>query len=83
MLTIIAGFSQSFQWGSTWQNMVITAQELQREFDKYLVTPEEKKNYLEEAEKLNSYVIRESQGFFEKMLGSALPSKVTENHNEN
>lgn len=39
LLTIIAVFSQSFQQGITWQNMVITAQELQLEFDKYLVTP--------------------------------------------
>ena len=35
VLTIVAGFSQSFQWGSTWQNMVLTAQQLQREFDRY------------------------------------------------
>ena len=25
-LAIIGGFSHSFQWGSTWQNMVLTAQ---------------------------------------------------------
>ncbi len=75
LLTIVAGFSQSFQWGSTWQNMVITAQELQKELDKYLVTPIEKRDYLVEAEKLNSYVITESRGFFERMLGSALSGK--------
>ncbi|PQP34843.1 hypothetical protein C6A37_05640, partial [Desulfobacteraceae bacterium SEEP-SAG9] len=38
-LTIIAGFSQSFQYGSAWQNMVLTAQQLQKEYDNYLVTP--------------------------------------------
>jgi nanoRNase/pAp phosphatase (c-di-AMP/oligoRNAs hydrolase) len=83
LLTIIAGFSQSFQWGSTWQNMVITAQELQMEYDKYLVTAEAERNYLEEAEKLNTYVITESQSFFEKMLGSAMPTKKAENQVKN
>ena len=38
MLTIIAGFSQSFQWGSAWQNMVLTAQRLEKERDRFLVT---------------------------------------------
>jgi hypothetical protein len=64
VLTVIAGFSQGFQWGSAWQNMVITAQYLQREYDKYLVKPESERNYVEEAEKLNNYVINESVGFF-------------------
>lgn len=77
ILTIIAGFAQSFQWGSTWQNMVITAEELQKEFDKYLVTPDDKRNYQEEAEKLNGYVINESKGFFARMLGSPLPGEKT------
>lgn len=71
LLTIIAGFSQSFQWGSTWQNMILTAQYLQKEFDKYLVMPEKERNHLEEAEKLNNFVINESEGFFERMLGWA------------
>jgi len=70
LLTIITGFSQSFQWGSTWQNMVLTAQRLQKEYDKYLVTPISERNYLEETDKLNSFVIIESEGFFERMLGS-------------
>ncbi len=74
LLTIIAGFSQSFQWGSTWQNMILTAQQLQKEFDKYLVTPANERNFSEEADKLNSYVIIESEGFFERMLGGGKPS---------
>lgn len=69
ILTIIAGFSQSFHWGSTWQHTIITAQRLQKEYDKYLVTPESERNYLAEVEKLNDLVINESEGFFERMLG--------------
>jgi len=71
LLTIIAGFSQSFQWGSTWQNMVLTAQHLQKEFDNYLVKPENERDYPAEVEKINNFVIEESQGFFERMLGGA------------
>jgi len=73
-LTIVAGFSQSFQWGSTWQNMILTAQQLEKEFDKYQVTPIENRNYSEEAEKLNRFVIKESEGFFDRMLGTGIPS---------
>jgi hypothetical protein len=74
LLTIIAGFSQSFQWGSTWQNMILTAQRLPREFDEYLVTPENERNFLEEAEKLNGFVIIETEGFFERLIGRTISS---------
>ncbi len=74
ILTIVAGFSQSFQWGSTWQNMILTAQQLENEYDVFRVTPVEKRNYEEEAEKLNRFVIKESEGFFDRMLGTGKPS---------
>ena len=74
VLTTIAGFTQSFQWGSTWQNMVLTAQQLQKEFDRYLVTPINERNFSKEAEVLNAFVINESRGFFDRMLGIAKPS---------
>jgi hypothetical protein len=85
ILTIVAGFSQSFQWGSAWQNMVLTAERLQKEFDIYKVTPLDERNYLEEAEKLNNYVITESEGFFERMLGTVRRTTKDEepNNNEN
>ena len=84
-LTIIAGFSQSFQWGSTWQNMVLTAQRLKKEYDNYLVTPPNKRNYQKESEKLNTFVISETEGFFERMLGGATPSRkrAKDNKSEN
>ena len=74
VLTTIAGFSQSFQWGSAWQNMVLTAQQLQKEYDRFLVTPLTERNYSNEAEILNAFVLNESRGFFERMLGIAKPS---------
>ena len=71
LLTIIAGFSQSFQWGSAWQNMVLTAQHLQAEFDEYLVTSPDKRDYRAEVLKLNEFILVESSGFFDRMLGGA------------
>ena len=83
VLTTVAGFSQSFQWGSTWQNMVLTAQQLQKEFDRYLVTPVNERNFSKEVEVLNEFVITESRGFFERMLGIAKPSVDETNKSQN
>jgi hypothetical protein len=84
-LTIIAGFSQSFQYGSAWQNMVLTAQKLQKEYDNYLVTPPNERDYLEESDKLNSFVISETEGFFERILGGIIrgPRQKEKNDNKN
>ena len=75
MLTIIAGFSQNFQWGSAWQNMVLTAQQLQKEYDHYIVTPADKRDYQAEVDKLNNFIIEESESFFERMLGGVKARK--------
>lgn len=53
-LTIIAGFSQSFQRGSAWQNMILTAQRLQKEYDRYLVTKPSERDLIAEADCLIS-----------------------------
>lgn len=68
-LTIIAGFSQSFQWGSAWQNMVLTAQLLQKEYDRYLVTIPAERDLVKEADILNKFLLKETESFFERMLG--------------
>lgn len=64
--------------------MVLTAEQLQKEFDKYLITPENERNLSEEADKLNDFVITESEGFFERMLGGAKPrnNKPEPNNNQ-
>jgi hypothetical protein len=53
--------------------MVIIAEQFQKEFDEYLVTPEDERNFSTETVKLNEYVLVESKGFFERMLGTAMP----------
>lgn len=71
LLTIIGGLSQSFQWGAAWQEMVLTAERLERERDRILVTRSDPERDLEV---LNSLVLRESEGFFMRILGSVQPT---------
>jgi hypothetical protein len=70
-LTIIGGLSQSFQWGAAWQEMVLTAERLERERDRILVTRSDPEADLET---LNSLVLQESEGFFMRILGSVQPT---------
>lgn len=70
-LTIIAGFTHSFQWGAAWQDMVLTAQTLQKERDRYLITKPENRDLAKEVALLNDFILIESKSFFERMLGSA------------
>lgn len=67
VLTIIGGLSQSFQWGTAWQEMVLTAQRLERERDRILVTRSDPESDLE---LLNTLLLKESEGFFTRILGS-------------
>jgi hypothetical protein len=71
VLTIIGGLSQSFQWGPAWQEMVLTAQRLERERDRIAVTRSDPAGDLEV---LNSLILAESDGFFMRILGSVQPS---------
>lgn len=71
MLTIVAGFSQAFQWGSGWQNMVLAAQRLQAEYDRFVSTPKLERRYRDELDLLNDFVVSESETFFERMLGGS------------
>ena len=65
--------------------MVLTAQKLQKEYDNYLVTPPNERDYLKESNKLNSYVITETEGFFERILGGILrgPRRKEKTEKEN
>ena len=69
-LATIGGVSQTFLWGAAWQDMVITATRLEKEYDRLRVTPADQRNYVEEMEAMNGYVLVETQGFFERLFGS-------------
>jgi hypothetical protein len=70
VMTVLSGFSQSFQWGAAWHDMVITAESLEKERDRFFVTKPEEKDLVEEVALLNDFIISESQGFFQRILGS-------------
>ncbi|MCB0104122.1 MAG: DUF4231 domain-containing protein [Anaerolineales bacterium] len=69
-LTIMNGMGQNFQWGATWRDMVVNATRLERERDRFLATPPEKRNLEKELYKLNTIVLEETKNFFERVLDS-------------
>ena len=74
-MAVVGGFAQSFQWGATWSDMVITTAELEKERDRILVTPSSKLDAPAEMEKLDDYVIAETRTFFQRMFGSGTTAK--------
>jgi Protein of unknown function (DUF4231) len=78
-LAFLGGYSQTFQWGAAWQDMVLTAERLEKERDRFMVTKPEDLKPAEEMNLLNDFVLSESQGFFERILGRAkTPVTATE-----
>lgn len=75
-LAFLGGFSQTFQWGAAWQDMVLTGERPQKELDRFMVTKPEDLNLSDEVNSLNDFVIEESQGFFERILGRARAPKT-------
>ncbi len=69
MLAIVGGFSQSFQWGAAWRDMVLNAQRLERERDRYRVTAPQERDPAGEVSILNGYVLEETQNFFQRIVG--------------
>ena len=83
VLTIINGFAQSFHWGATWRDMVFGAQQLQKELDRILATPPEKRDHVKELETLNGLIIEETRGFFRRVLESeAVPADAGKSSNQ-
>ena len=69
-LTIINGLSQSFQAGAAWRDMVLNAERLEKERDRFLATPDTSKNYRRELNILNNTILNESTAFFKRILDS-------------
>jgi hypothetical protein len=70
VLTMINGFTQSFQSGAAWRDMVLNAERLEKERDRFLATPDEAKNYKRELNIINTIVVNESTSFFKRILDS-------------
>jgi len=71
-LTVINGMGQSFHWGPTWRDMVISATRLQKEHDRFLATRQENRDLQTELECLNSIVLEETRGFFQRVIDSEI-----------
>ncbi len=70
ILTVISGLSQNFQWGATWRDMVINAQRLEKERDRFLATALTDRNYVHELQIINETIMDETQSFFQRVLDS-------------
>lgn len=70
LLTIINGLTQSFQSGAAWRDMVLNAERLEKERDRFLATPDNAKNYRRELNILNNTILNESTAFFKRILDS-------------
>lgn len=83
LLTIISGLTQSFQSGAAWRDMVLNAERLEKERDRYLATPESARNYRRELNTLNTIIVNESTAFFKRILDSEYGADDDEKDNEN
>ncbi|MBV8843381.1 MAG: DUF4231 domain-containing protein [Bryobacterales bacterium] len=75
LLAIIGGMSQAFQWGAAWSDSVITATRLEKERDRLKVTPADQIDPVKEMAMLDDMVLAETEGFFQRILGSGGPAK--------
>lgn len=74
LLAIAGGFSQSFQYGAAWSDMVMTAEQLAAERDRLTVTPAADIDAAAELGILNNLIVAESRNFFDRILGSQKPA---------
>lgn len=73
VLTVVGSFAQSFQWGATWREMVLSAERLQQELDRIRLSPDDESRFARDLALLNALIIRESSGFFDRLMGSSSP----------
>jgi len=82
VLTIVGGFAQSFHWGAAWRDMVLNAEKLEKEHDRYHATKPEERDDKKELKILNDIVISETQNFFQRILGGAKKDKNSSGRND-
>jgi hypothetical protein len=69
-LAIAGGLSQAFQWGAAWSDAAITATRLEKERNRVALTPIGQFDPLKEMALLDDVILTETQGFFQRLLGS-------------
>lgn len=73
LLAMVGGITQSFQWDAAWQEMVLAAERLEKEYDRLRVTSADARDPAAELDRLNDLVLAESRNFFERILGRGKP----------
>ncbi len=71
VLTVATGFSQQFQWGPAWSEMVLTATKLESERNRIFATADADLNLKAELASLDAIVMAETKTFFGRLFGSA------------
>jgi hypothetical protein len=75
LLTIVGGFSQAFQWGATWHDMVFNAERLEKERDRFVVTDSKDREPAKEVAILGDLVLEETRNFFQRIIGGEKTAK--------
>jgi hypothetical protein len=75
-LVVVGGFSQNFQWGAAWSDMVIAAERLETQRDRIYVTPPGELDAAQELAYLDEMVMDETEGFFQRLFGSTGAAKT-------
>jgi len=73
LLTVSSTLLQTFQWEATWREMVLAAEQLEKERDRIRVLGPSNLDAAAELDHLNDVVLEESQGFFDRVLGRSGP----------
>jgi hypothetical protein len=70
-LAIVGGFSQNFQWGAAWSDMLIAAERLETERNRIAATLPGQIDAVKETALLDEMVMDETKAFFQRLFGSA------------
>lgn len=75
LLTILSALSQTFQWEAAWRENVLTAEHMEKEHDRVVVSDVDKVDSKKELDRLNGLILDESADFFDRILGRSTPAK--------
>jgi hypothetical protein len=75
VLTIVGGFSQAFHWGAAWNDMVLYAERLEKERDRFMVTDSKDREPAKEVAILGDLVLEETRDFFQRVIGGEKAGK--------
>jgi len=74
-LAIVGGFSQNFQWGAAWSDMVIAAERLETERNRIAATLPGQIDAVKETALLDEMVMDETKAFFQRLFGASNAGK--------